>query len=120
MLVKSLADCPQLVANDGCLVYEVLNTRNDAVDLPYSLAVAEVAAGERSYRHRLRQTEVYYVLDGRGRVHVNDEAREVAPGDAVLIPGGATQWIENIGDGTLRFAALVSPPYDAADDERLE
>ncbi len=119
MLIKSTRDCPALIANDGCRVFEVLHPRNDAVTLPYSLAVAEVEPREASYRHRLRQAEVYYVLEGHGRMHVDDEAREVGPGDAVLIPPGAVQWIENLGDGVLRFAAIVSPPWRAADDERL-
>lgn len=120
MFVKSLSECPPLEANDGCRIFEVLHARNDPVDLPYSLAVAEVAPGERSYRHRLRQTEVYYVLDGRGRMHVDARSREVSRGDAVVIPAGAVQWIENLDEQTLRFAAIVSPPWSAEDDERLE
>jgi mannose-6-phosphate isomerase-like protein (cupin superfamily) len=120
MLIKSLSACPPLVANDGCRIFELLHSKNDAIELPYSLAVAEVEPGERSYRHRLRQTEVYYVLEGRGRMHIDEDMRELASGDAVLIPGGAEQWIENGHDTRLRFIAIVSPPWSAADDERLE
>lgn len=119
MFVKSLSDCPALRASDGCRVFEVLHPRNDGIDLPYSFAVAEVAPGEHSYRHRLAQTEVYYVLAGRGRMHIDDAARELRAGDAVVIPGGAVQWIENLGSDTLRFIAVVSPPWRAADDERV-
>jgi mannose-6-phosphate isomerase-like protein (cupin superfamily) len=120
MFIKSLSDCPPLLANDGCRVFELLHPRVDAVALPYSLAIAEVDPGESSYRHRLRQTEVYYVLAGRGRMHVGSSVREVGPGDAVVIPGGAVQWIDNLGDSVLRFVALVSPPWRAEDDERLD
>jgi len=119
MFTKSLSDCVSLVANDGCRVWEILHPKNDALDLPYSFALAEVAVGECSYRHRLVQTEVYYVLAGRGLMHVDDEARELSVGDAVVIPGGAVQWIENRGDEALRFIAVVSPPWTADDDERL-
>ena len=120
MLIKSLTACPPLVAKDGCRIFELLHAKNDPIELPYSFAVAEIEPGGRSYRHRLRQIEVYYVLAGRGRMHVGDETGDVASGDVVLIPGGAEQWIENVADQMLRFVAIVSPPWSDEDDERLE
>ncbi|MGQ0657151.1 MAG: cupin domain-containing protein [Chromatiales bacterium] len=120
MFIKRLVDCPPVTASDGCEVRELLQPKQDPVDLPYSLAVAEVAPGERSYRHRLRQTEVYYLLEGSGVMHIGSEARSVCVGDAVLIPAGAEQWIENPGANRLRFAAIVSPPWRTEDDKRLE
>ena len=120
MFTKSLAACTPLIANDGCRVFELLHSEHDPIDLPYSFAIAEVAVGEHSYRHRLRQTEVYFILEGHGLLHVDDEARELERGDAAVIPGGAVQWIENLGAGVLRFAAIVSPPWRAQDDERME
>lgn len=119
MFVKALADCPPLLANDGCRIFELLHPRNDPLALPYSFAIAEVEVGESSYRHRLRQTEVYFVLAGRGRMHVDAETRELGVGDAVVIPADAEQWIDNIGDERLRFVAVVSPPWRAEDDLRL-
>lgn len=120
MLVNSTALCTSFVANDGCLIREVLHPAHHAVPLPYSLAVAEVAEGERTRRHRLAQDEVYYLLDGAGEMHIDGESRRVTKGDAIYIPGGTVQWIENVGPGVLRFIALVSPPWTAISDERLE
>ncbi len=119
MFTKSLADCPPLLANDGCRIFELLHGKNDTIDLPYSLAVAEVEVGQSSYRHRLRQSEIYFILAGRGRMHVDDETRELAVGDTVVIPPQAAQWIDNIGDELLRFVAVVSPTWRAQDDELL-
>jgi len=119
MFTKSLADCPPLLANDGCRIFELLHPAKDAVELPYSFAIAEVEAGESSYRHRLRQTEIYFILDGRGRMHVDGETRELGVGDICVIPAEAEQWIDNIGNTRLRFVALVNPPWRAEDDERM-
>lgn len=119
MFTKSLSDCVSLIANDGCKVWEILHPKNDELTLPYSFALAEVAVGERSYRHRLAQIEVYYVLAGRGLMHVDEETRELRAGDAVVIPAHAVQWIENLGAEPLRFIAIVSPPWRAEDDLRL-
>ena len=120
MLIKSLPVCPPLLARDGCRIFELLHAKNDPIELPYSFAIAEIEPGVRSYRHRLRQTEVYYVIEGHGRMHIDDETAEVASGDAVLIPSGAEQWIENAADHMLRFIAVVSPPWREEEDERLE
>ena len=134
MFVKSLADCPALIANDGCRIFELLHPEKGDIPhfagrgneecplfppLPYSFAIAEVEVGESSYRHRLRQTEIYFILAGRGRMHVGTQTRELEVGDAVVIPPEAEQWIDNIGSECLRFVAVVSPPWRAEDDHRL-
>ena len=59
------------------------------------------------------------IIEGRGRMHIGDETRDVQAGDSVVIPPTSSQWIENTGEGVLRFTALVSPPWRAADDVRL-
>ncbi len=120
MFVKKLADCDEFTANDGCRIREVLHPKNDPLELPYSLAVARVEPGGRTYRHRLRQTEVYYLLSGSGIMHIDDQSRAVGAEDAVLIPPGTVQWIENSGGEELRFIAIVNPPWSEQGDERLE
>ena len=120
MWVKRTADCPPQIAIDGCTICEVLHPSIDLAALPYSLAVAEVAVGARTYRHRLQHAEVYYLINGCGRMHIDDASAEVAAGAAIVIPAGAVQWIENTGDEVLRFIALVSPPWSREIDHRCE
>ncbi|MDX1518894.1 MAG: cupin domain-containing protein [Gammaproteobacteria bacterium] len=116
MFVKNIRDCAEFTASDGCQLRELLHSKNDPVDLDYSIASARVLPGRHSYRHRLKQGEVYYILDGEGVMHIDEEHRAVNNGDLVYIPPEAVQWIENTGDRDLVFLALVSPPWNAADD----
>ena len=119
MLIKRLSACEEILANDGCRLRELLHPDRDPVDLRHSLAIAWVDPGETTLPHRLRErTEVYFVMAGFGRMHIEDETEEVAPGDVVVIPAGAEQWIENIGREELQFAAIVDPPWQAEDDVR--
>jgi mannose-6-phosphate isomerase-like protein (cupin superfamily) len=120
MLLKRLGDCTPFVANDGCLIRELLHPAHGDCALPYSLAVAEVAVGASTRRHRLDRDEVYFLLGGTGRLHVDERSSLLAAGDAALVPAGCAQWIESLGPDPLRFAALVSPPWAAAGDERLD
>jgi len=120
MFVKNISDCSEFTANDGCRIRELLHPKNDPVDLPCSLAHARLTPGNHSCRHRLKQTEVYYILKGQGMMHIGNDSREVSSGDIILIPAEAVQWIENSGDTDLIFLALVSPPWKNEDDERIE
>jgi len=100
VFVKKISACNSFVANDDCTIRELLHPKNDAIDLPYSLALATVDVGSKSYQHKLEQTEVYHILQGH-------------------IPAEALQWIENIGSEPLIFAAIVSPPWTKDGDVRL-
>ena len=119
MFVKKNSACDAFVANDGCTIRELLHPKNDAIDLPYSLALATVDVGSKSYQHKLEQIEVYHILQGQGRMFIEDEDNEVGVGDVIVIPAEALQWIENIGSEPLIFAAIVSPPWTKDGDVRL-
>ena len=86
----------------------------------YSLAHAVLGPGVASAPHRLKSSsEVYFILEGRGIVHIDGESAEVAAGQAVYIPPRSVQHIENIGDGSLIFLCLVSPPWREEDEELI-
>ena len=120
MFVKKTSDCVVFIANDGCKIRELLHPKNDPVDLPYSLALATVDVGRKSYQHKLQQSEIYYILQGCGRMFIEKEENEVVAGDVIVIPAEALQWIENIGKEPLVFAAIVSPPWTEDGDSRIK
>ena len=119
MFVKKNSECDAFVANDGCSIRELLHPKNDAIELPYSLALATVDAGSKSYQHKLEQIEVYHILQGHGRMFIENEDNEVGAGDVIVIHAEAIQWIENIGSEPLVFTAIVNPPWTEDGDVRL-
>lgn len=119
MLISRTEDCAEIVANDGSRLRELLHPDRFDCDLPYSLAVARVDPGGATLPHRLtEETEVYYVVRGVGTMHVGRETTEVGPGNTVVVPAGAEQWIECTGEEALQFLCLVSPPWRAETDVR--
>lgn len=120
MLIKHEKDCEEIIANDGCRLREFLHPVRDLeAKISYSMAIAYVDPGKATYRHYLRQSEVYYIIEGIGNMHVGEESREVHSGDTVYVPPEKEQWIENIGQNVLVFIALVSPPWRLEDDIRI-
>lgn len=51
--------------------------------------------------------EVYYIINGKGRVFDNGELVEVSVGDVIYTGDGNKHFIENIGDEELEFIAVV-------------
>ena len=75
-----------------------------------SLAEARVPSGTSTQRHHHRLSEeFYFILEGRGSMEIDGELREIAPGDAILIPAGAWHTITALID--LRFLCCCAPPH---------
>ncbi len=115
---KHLNQCKEIIANDGCRLKELLHPKNDPLDLPYSFSVATVEPGKSTYRHTLRQSEVYFILEGHGRLHVGSETTDLVKGATALVPARQEQWLENTGETELEFIVIVSPPWREEDDIR--
>ena len=117
MIIKSLGGTFGFAAGDSSFLKELLHPDKETLDIGYSLAHAVVRPGEKTRPHRLEGSEVYYILEGRGLMHVDEERAEVEPGQAVYIPPRAVQSIENTGANDLAFLCIVDPAWRAEDDE---
>lgn len=124
MLICDIKNAEYFRSNDKCVLCELLHpdkikcSLHEKPLINYSLAHAIVPRGESSLPHRLKSSsEVYYIISGNGRMHIGDEIKEVLPGQAVYIPPGFIQFIENTGETDLIFLAIVSPKWDENDEE---
>jgi len=117
MLVKRLEECPEFVGMDKTVRREVLHRKNDGIELRFSLAHTRVAPRTRALPHRLRTTEVYYILRGHGVMHVSGQSEEVGEGCAIYVPPNAIQCIENVGSEDLECLVLVDPAFRSEDVE---
>ncbi|HOW86515.1 MAG TPA: cupin domain-containing protein [Candidatus Aminicenantes bacterium] len=119
MIIKTLDDEAGFRAGDASFLKELLNPVREPLPIRYSLAHAEVGPGAATLPHRLTVSEVYYILEGRGRMHVGGELAEIAAGQAVCIPPGEIQFIENIGTSRLAFLCIVDPAWTPESEEVL-
>ena len=111
MLVRKLTDTAPFVAGDGSMLREILHPDKHPVDLGYSLAWAMVKPGHQTLPHTLKHGEVYHIISGRGRMYINNEAKNVSKTDTIYIPPGAIQYIETIGQTALEFLCIVDPAW---------
>lgn len=116
MLIQKLQDCQEFTAGDGTQLRELLHPDKQPIELRYSLAQAVVPVGQTSAPHSLNTSEVYYILRGRGEMHIDEESQVVEPGDAVYIPPHAKQFIRNCADEPLVFICIVDPAWRQEDE----
>ena len=117
--VRRLDPAAEFPTAEGCHILELSNI--DA-DPDCSIARARVPPGVTTRWHRIVGTaERYVVLAGAGRVEVGElPAREVYPGDVVLIPPGCRQRIACLGSEDLVFLAICTPRFRAEAYEDMD
>jgi mannose-6-phosphate isomerase-like protein (cupin superfamily) len=103
---------------ERCSILETYAIDEDSM----SIARARVAPGITTAWHIVEHTiERYLMIEGRGRVEVDDlPAAEVGPGDVVHIPAGTRQRITNIGACDLIFYCVCTPRFQQQNYRSLE
>jgi mannose-6-phosphate isomerase-like protein (cupin superfamily) len=117
VFLKRLKDCREFTAGDGSILRELLHPEKADLQIRYSLAYAKVAEGQETLPHKLKSSEVYYILAGDGSMHINEESFAVGPDSTIYIPSGARQYIKNTGKGNLKFLCIVDPAWREEDEE---
>jgi uncharacterized cupin superfamily protein len=70
-----------------------------------------LAPGQASTRHRHRtQEELYLLLEGSGRVRVDEKALTLAPLDSLLVAPGSVRQLFNDTDADQLWLVLGAPP----------
>jgi len=115
MDVKNLDEVPAFITKDGSEIRELLAHRNSAIR-NQSLAEARVPAGGSTLEHYHPKTEeIYYITAGAGRMRIENETRDVKPGDAIAIPPGRKHKLWNMGNEPLKLLCCCAPAYEHGD-----
>jgi mannose-6-phosphate isomerase-like protein (cupin superfamily) len=120
MFVKYLKECREFVAGDESILREILHPDKADMVIRYSLAHAKVEVGQKTRPHKLKTSEVYYIITGQGLMHIGRESFEVGSDCTIYIPPNAVQYIENTGSSDLKFLCIVDPAWRQEDEEVLD
>jgi len=113
MIVRNLKDKEVLettyIAHGGAIAQMILD-RRILKEIGF-LAIANLAPGKEIEAHVDPMEEIYFVLSGSGKMHVNEDSRQVHPGDATWIPAGSSHSLLNNGDEDLVILVVASPNW---------
>ena len=115
MDVVNLDQVKPFITKDGSQIRELLAYRNSVIS-NQSLAEATVSPNGSTDEHYHANTEeIYFILEGEGRMRVEDKTQNVRVGDAIAIPPGKKHKLWNIGSTPLRLLCCCAPCYEHLD-----
>ena len=113
--ISHYADIHAYTTKDKSEIRELMHPNTHDVR-QQSLAEATIKPGKKTLAHRhLKAEELYYILQGNGEMHLNNESILVKTGDSICIKPNTNHCIKNIGDTDLKILCCCSPAYSHDD-----
>ncbi len=79
-------------------------------------SLSYVIQGFESKRHMHKKSdEIYLIVRGHGITYINDESKEIASGDRIVVPKGTYHYFERRGIDTFEMIVLSCPAFDSSD-----
>jgi pyrroloquinoline quinone (PQQ) biosynthesis protein C/mannose-6-phosphate isomerase-like protein (cupin superfamily) len=69
--------------------------------------IVRIPAGKYNEKHRHAHETVFYIIEGSGRVLINETPIDVAPGDIVFVPRWAMHQSQNLGNTDMTILAVT-------------
>ena len=120
MSVRKNSEIDSIQGNEGTTIKQYFHPHNTLNGINYSLAQFTLEPGKRSKLHKLRSSEIYYIIEGRGKITIDDDKYDLKKDDSVYVAPNSKQFIENTGSENLRFLCIVEPAWRADDEILLE
>lgn len=120
MSVQRDSEIKSIQGNEGAQIKQYFHPHNTLNGINYSLAQFTLEPGKKSRLHKMRSSEIYYILEGKGRIKIDEETHNIEKDDSVYVPPNSKQFIENSGSANLRFLCIVEPAWKADDEIFLE
>ena len=108
----------KIIGNGGAIIYDLLNPTLVENQIRYSLLYVSLSHGKSTLSHVMKKSEVYYILNGKGMLYINNKPENVKVEDTVFVMLGSKQHIKNIGSENLKFLCMVDPAWKK-DDETI-
>ena len=120
MTIKKLQEIDVIDGVEGTKIRQVFHPHNTLNGVRYSLSHSSLESGKKSKLHKMKTSEIYYILDGEGIIQIDDDAFKVSKDQAIYIPPHSKQCIENTGKDEMKFLCIVDPAWKHEDEVVFE
>ena len=120
MSIKEDSKISFIDGSENVKIKQYFDPKNTSNGINYSLAQFSLEIGQKTKLHKIKSSEIYYILEGSGRLKINSEKFELKKNDSAYVPPNSEQFLENIGSEILRFLCIVEPAWKPEDDKILE
>ncbi len=119
MSVRKSSEIETILGNEGTKIKQYFHPHNTLNGIGYSLAHFTLESGKESALHKIKSSEIYYILEGEALLTIDDETHRLKKDDSVYVPPSSKQYIKNIGTGDLFFLCIVEPAWKPEDETIL-
>lgn len=120
MSLRKNTEIESIQGNEGTKIKQFFNPQNTQNRINYSLAQFTLEQGKMTTIHKIKSSEIYYILEGSGDLSIDENTFHLQKDDSIFVPPNSKQFIKNIGTGDLRFLCIVEPAWNAKDETLLE
>lgn len=110
MFVRNVSKAPE-ATREG-IISKVLLENGAIQDTELTVTWVQVDPGHSQEPHQHASEQVYVIVRGKGRMHVDDEDRDVKVGDLIHIPSGTNHYIDNQLAEPLTYVSATTPPIN--------
>ena len=120
MSLRKNSEINSIQGNESTSIKQYFHPHNTLKGINYSVAQFTLEPGKKSKLHKMKSSEIYYILEGSGEISIDGESFHIEKDDSVYVPPNSKQFIKNSGSGNLRFLCIVEPAWKADDEILLE
>jgi len=120
MSLRKNSEIESIQGNEGTKIKQFFNPQNTQNKINSSIAQFTLEQGKKSIIHKIKPSEIYYILEGSGDLSVGEDTFHLQKDDSVFVPPNSKQFIKNTGTEDLRFLCIVEPAWNVEDETILE
>ena len=111
MIVKKIEEIDAITGQEGTQIRQIFSPNETDDLIRYSIAHCTINPGKSSRPHTMKTSEMYYIMQGNGIMHVGEQQKQVKQNDVIFIPPMSKQFLENNGDIQLVALCIVDPAW---------
>jgi mannose-6-phosphate isomerase-like protein (cupin superfamily) len=120
MSLKKCSELNFVKGYENTKIKQYFHPYNTSSEISYSLAQFTLETGATSKLHKIKSSEIYYILEGKGILEINKKQFHLEKNDSAHVPANSEQFIKNIGTSELVFLCIVEPAWKKENEEILE
>jgi len=120
MSLRRNSEIDSIQGDEGTKIKQYFHPHNTLNGINYSIAQFTLGPGKKSKLHKISSSEIYYILEGSGKLKIDEETHQLEKDDSAYVPPNSKQFIENTGSIDLKFLCIVEPAWKAENEILLE
>jgi mannose-6-phosphate isomerase-like protein (cupin superfamily) len=116
MITKKIKEIEAFTGHEYTQIRQIFSPIETDNAIRYSIAHCTINPGNSSKPHTMKTSEVYYILEGKGIMHLGKEQKQITKDETIFIPPNSEQYLENVGETDLIALCIVDPAWRQEDE----